>query len=154
VEHIDENLLSQAGMEANITKNIFPKGVNVSFVMPLAPKSVYVKTYERGVGITKSCGTGMIASCTVYCLKHPEMFNTKTDVYNDGGMIGCTIENHGMNEYCARMEGNATFVYDGLINYQWNKVSSPCYTRFFKDEESCYTSFLKRTQSFRLKWCR
>jgi diaminopimelate epimerase len=39
----------------------FPEGANVEFVNPLGPAEVRMRVYERGVGETRSCGTGTVA---------------------------------------------------------------------------------------------
>lgn len=43
----------------------FPQGTNVNFVSIHSRKSIEVKTHERGVGWTLSCGTGSAASASV-----------------------------------------------------------------------------------------
>lgn len=40
----------------------FPKRVNVEFVQVLSPKEIKVRVWERGVGETMACGTGVCAS--------------------------------------------------------------------------------------------
>ena len=43
----------------------FPKGVNVEFVQVLDPDRLRVRVWERGVGETLSCGTGVCAAGAV-----------------------------------------------------------------------------------------
>jgi diaminopimelate epimerase len=43
----------------------FPKGVNVEFVQVLAPDRLRLRVWERGVGETLSCGTGVCAASAV-----------------------------------------------------------------------------------------
>ena len=40
----------------------FPEGVNLEFVEPLGPRHVAMRVFERGVGETRSCGTGTVAA--------------------------------------------------------------------------------------------
>ncbi|MGH4021610.1 MAG: diaminopimelate epimerase, partial [Pseudonocardiaceae bacterium] len=40
----------------------FPHGVNVEFVNVLAPQELRMRVHERGVGETRSCGTGVCAA--------------------------------------------------------------------------------------------
>jgi diaminopimelate epimerase len=37
---------------------LYPTGVNVEFVVPVGPRHVAMRVHERGVGETRSCGTG------------------------------------------------------------------------------------------------
>ena len=39
-----------------------PHGTNVELVVPLAPGHVVMRVHERGVGETRSCGTGAAAA--------------------------------------------------------------------------------------------
>jgi diaminopimelate epimerase len=40
----------------------FPQGVNLEFVRRLGPRHIAMRVYERGVGETRSCGTGTVAA--------------------------------------------------------------------------------------------
>ena len=43
----------------------FPNKTNVEFVQIISPRQITMRIWERGVGETKACGTGMVASATV-----------------------------------------------------------------------------------------
>ena len=43
-------------------EDAFPQGVNVEFVCWLGPRHLKLRVYERGVGETRSCGTGAVAA--------------------------------------------------------------------------------------------
>ena len=47
--------------EAPVVEPGFPAGVNVEFVADLGPRHVEMRVHERGVGETRSCGTGATA---------------------------------------------------------------------------------------------
>jgi diaminopimelate epimerase len=43
----------------------FPQGVNLEFVRRVGPQHIAMRVYERGVGETRSCGTGTVAAAAV-----------------------------------------------------------------------------------------
>ena len=45
---------------------VFADGANVSFLQPLDDAEVFVRTFERGAGLTPSCGSGVVASRAAY----------------------------------------------------------------------------------------
>ncbi|MDK8763339.1 diaminopimelate epimerase [Corynebacterium sp. MSK218] len=45
-----------------IDTEFFPAGVNVEIVTPLEAGAVHMRVFERGVGETRSCGTGTVAA--------------------------------------------------------------------------------------------
>ena len=45
---------------------VFPDGVNVEFVCALGAEEVAMRVHERGVGETRSCGTGTVAVAAVH----------------------------------------------------------------------------------------
>lgn len=71
--------------QAISTFPLFTKGINVNFVKIKSRKEIYVKTYERGVGWTKACGTGSSSSFIV-CHKLGLVDNS-IEVIVDGGNL-------------------------------------------------------------------
>jgi diaminopimelate epimerase len=55
------DLTAQPGFDAGL----FPHGVNIEFVTPAAAGAVSMRVHERGVGETRSCGTGTVAVAAV-----------------------------------------------------------------------------------------
>lgn len=144
VDEFDNDSILDIGRRANTLKSIFPSGVNVNFVKILDENSIYVKTYERGVGLTKSCGTGMTASSIVTCLKDEARYNSEINVYNDGGMIKCVVEKNSEEEYKVRFIGNASLIYRVSIDMQSilsNEIASFS-KELFDNEIAQYDEFL------------
>ena len=83
-------------------------GVNVIYVYPMTDDSIYVRTYERGVGFTNACGTAMTASALVANLNGIVKSNVVT-VYNPGGFVKCVV-NKEDDEYKLQLIGNATII--------------------------------------------
>jgi len=111
VADIDERAVEACGVAANASA-IFPKGVNVSFVKPLGSNRIYVVTYERGVGITDSCGTAMSASAYVSALYGITSREDPVFVFNNGGMVVCDLSR---GDERIGLIGNATFVFEATV---------------------------------------
>lgn len=88
IDSYDEAELIETGRRVAGTPDVFPIGANLSFVLPLSDDEVFVHTYERGAGLTPSCGSGVAASRAVLSrlgLVEPERPVT---VRNPGGVPG------------------------------------------------------------------
>lgn len=72
LENIDKKVIKKYGPIIE-NHNLFPNKVNVNFVEIISFKDIKVVTWERGVGLSKSCGTGACASAVATYL------NKKTD---------------------------------------------------------------------------
>ncbi len=116
VEDIDMTLLEQLGERVKSLKEVFPHGVNVSLYKVLSPTSIFVATYERGAGITLSCGTAMTASSTAATLLSYVKRGERIEVFNHGGKVACrtTIDDNGI---ITTLEGNATFEWVGEARF-------------------------------------
>lgn len=111
---LDENALKVIGEDANLSKDIFDEGMNVNILTELSEGKIYVQTFERGVGITKSCGTGM-TSASVFYSQNRGFIGRKIEVFNDGGMIFCTVHKDS-NCYKVDFLGNGTYIYEAKLD--------------------------------------
>ncbi|WP_077894851.1 diaminopimelate epimerase [Clostridium felsineum] len=146
VSSIDTDKLVELGEKANATKEVLPQGVNVSFVRVIEGNNIYVKTYERGVGLTKSCGTAMTASSIVSCISEKVKFDKIINVYNDGGAIK-TIVHNSDEDYWVEFIGNATFVFEGTMELDGGRIDQFTIDESkFESEANAYEEFFQYTR--------
>lgn len=88
----------------------FPAGANLSVLLPLAPAEVFVRTFERGAGLTASCGSGMAAARAVYSRIGRSDPERDIVIRNAGGMATASLRIQD-GRWFPVLEGNATFVY-------------------------------------------
>lgn len=141
VEEIDIDQLVKVGLTANSGISILPKGVNVNFARLMEPDSMYVKTYERGVGLTASCGTGMISSSIIACIKDNTRLGKEVIVYNDGGAIKTLVSKAKDRRFIVSFTGNATYNYRAELDYKDGTVN--LLERVASGEDEAYQSFLQ-----------
>ena len=67
----------------------FTKQMNVNFVKVIDRNNIFVKTFERGVGWTKACGTG--ASSSYVIAKLLGMVDNKVKCHFEGGEVSLDI---------------------------------------------------------------
>lgn len=121
VDKVKQEELEEVGYTANHTPTVFPKGVNITFCQVLNRQSIYTGTYERGAGITFSCGTGMSAATLACCLNNLAPFNQWIDVYNAGGMVRCKGEQDASGRLIVHLLGNATYTYTAGVSMDFEK---------------------------------
>jgi diaminopimelate epimerase len=97
-----------AAIESNA---LFPKKTNVEFVKVLSKEEAILRVFERGVGVTNSCGTGTCAAVVAGTILGLFRENTPIQVHNDGGDL--TITYNGRSIF---MEGPAVKVFNGTID--------------------------------------
>ncbi|MCM3573823.1 diaminopimelate epimerase [Mesobacillus subterraneus] len=119
-EQLESNLQTELSEKVNNPNDLFPDGVNVSFIRLLEKGSIFVRTYERGVGYTNACGTAMSASTLVTCLLGENELGQPINVYNNGGMVQCAVHKEE-DSYTIDLIGNATFVYSAQIEVDFSK---------------------------------
>jgi diaminopimelate epimerase len=88
VENFDLELIEKYGHLIE-THDLFTEGTNVNFVKVIDDENINVMTWERGVGRTLSCGTGVCASTIV--ANHLEKVKTKVNVKVLGGNLGVEL---------------------------------------------------------------
>ncbi|MBF0461525.1 MAG: diaminopimelate epimerase [Magnetococcales bacterium] len=93
---------------------MFLNRANVSFVQVIQPHTILVQTYERGVGLTLACGTGMLASVVAQVLNGTVVNQEPVMVHTAGGIVWVT-PSVTEGRLSAQLTGNATWVYRGKI---------------------------------------
>lgn len=111
VNDIETINLSESGRLIE-TNSIFPRKTNVEFVQVLDPKTLRMRVWERGAGITLACGTGACATLVAAAMNGKT--NKAATVKLDGGdlFIEWGSDNH------VYMSGPATEVFRG---HYWEK---------------------------------
>ncbi|WP_258342099.1 diaminopimelate epimerase [Saccharopolyspora gregorii] len=92
---------------------VFPNGVNVEFVRPTGPGRVRMRVHERGVGETRSCGTGTVAAAVAALRADGETTGSRT-VDVPGGTV--QVEVTGVTTL---LTGPAVLVGGGRIDAGW-----------------------------------
>ncbi len=105
----DENL-KKYGVVIESNK-IFPKKTNVEFVNVLSKEEAVLRVFERGVGVTNSCGTGSCAAVVAGTILGLFSENIPVTVHNDGGDLKITY-----NGKTVFMEGPTVKVFKGVID--------------------------------------
>ncbi|QCR32411.1 diaminopimelate epimerase [Lysinibacillus sp. SGAir0095] len=123
-------------------------GVNVSYVFPMNNDTIFVRTFERGVGFTNACGTAMTASALVSRLNGIVDQDIIT-VFNPGGFVKCEVKIAG-DDYKLTLIGNATITSSYALDISGNefKVLSCHETQEQKIYEKCLELVKKETASF------
>ena len=110
VDRVDEAELVALGSWCEAGPALIPGRANVSFV-EVRGGDLFVRTFERGVGLTDSCGSAMAASVYAAAATGRVGFGDAVTVFNKGGMVRGTAYADG----AVTISGNATFLYDASI---------------------------------------
>ena len=121
VDEVSLEHLTALGERVLNLKELFPNGVNVSFYERRSPREIFVSTYERGAGLTLSCGTAMTASATAVAMRGRVDAGERIEVRNRGGRVFCTTQLS--DSITTRLEGNATFEWYGEASFADGKLS-------------------------------
>jgi diaminopimelate epimerase len=91
----------------------FPRGVNIEFAVPAGPAGVRMRVHERGVGETRSCGTGTVAVAAAV-LHQRGVATGRLTIDIPGGRVEVTIDEAG-----STLTGPAVFVASGELDSGW-----------------------------------
>ncbi|MHA6718777.1 diaminopimelate epimerase [Sphingomonas sp. RS6] len=111
VDRVDEAELVALGQWCEARPALIPARANVSFVERRGPDALFVRTFERGVGLTDSCGSAMAASVLSAALTGRTAFGSEVRVFNRGGLVRGAAD----AERCVTICGNATFEHRAAI---------------------------------------
>lgn len=148
---LQSDLQADLSTKVNQPNALFPDGVNVSFVKELEPGSIYVRTFERGVGFTNACGTAMSASSLVTCSVGINSLESEISVYNNGGKVKCVVHHDEESQkYSIDLIGNATYEFKVLIeiNLDQPEKFKMLEKQVFESETSLYSKLQDEVQSY------
>jgi diaminopimelate epimerase len=91
----------------------FPEGVNVEVLTPPVDGAVSMRVHERGVGETRSCGTGTVAAA-VAALRHGGAETGTLRILIPGGEVTVTI-----TDATSYLRGPSVLVARGEISEDW-----------------------------------
>jgi diaminopimelate epimerase len=89
---------------------LFPERCNIEAATVLSPTRIRMRVWERGVGITRACGTG--ACATLVAAARRGLTGRKADVILDGG----TLEIEWLPNGHVRMTGPVTTSFTGVLD--------------------------------------
>ncbi len=95
---------------------------------------VFVRTFERGAGLTPSCGSGVVASRAAYSRVTGLDPAQRLVVRNAGGVAAASIQVRDGAWYPI-LEGNATVVYRAEIDLSGSQVGP---IEYAADENAAY----------------
>ncbi|MDP6892440.1 MAG: diaminopimelate epimerase [Verrucomicrobiota bacterium] len=114
VEDADKSMVSNLGKEIRHHDHYSPAGTNVNFVHLAGENSIHVRTYERGVGETLACGTGVTASSLITAKLHGYKSPISVRVLG-GDNLSVDFEVDGDSFKNVKLTGPAEFVFNGQI---------------------------------------
>ena len=91
----------------------FPEGVNIEVLTAPLDGAVSMRVHERGVGETRSCGTGTVAAA-VAALAYSAAGTGQLRVHIPGGEVTVTI-----TEASSYLRGPSVLVADGELSEEW-----------------------------------
>jgi diaminopimelate epimerase len=115
----------------------FPAGANVSFLVPLASDEVFVRTYERGAGLTPSCGSGAVAARAVWSRISGIDPSRPVLVRNVGGVARSWISVKDDGRWHPVLDGNATVIFRAACDPSGAQLKPPS---FAVDEATAYAA--------------
>lgn len=101
------------GCPVSFDEQLFPEGVNVEVLTAPVDGAVSMRVHERGVGETRSCGTGTVAA-TLAALAHQGADTGTLQVRIPGGEVTVTI-----TESTSYLRGPSVLVARGELSEQW-----------------------------------
>jgi diaminopimelate epimerase len=101
------------GAPVSFDTSQFPNGVNVEVLTGPVDGAVTMRVHERGVGETRSCGTGTVAA-TVAALRHLGTGTGALDVRIPGGVVTVTV-----TDATSFLRGPSVLLAHGDLSDEW-----------------------------------
>ncbi|WP_181186222.1 diaminopimelate epimerase [Alkalicoccus urumqiensis] len=148
VDAVDDEEVEEVGRRANEASELMPNGTNVSFVQILDDHTIFVRTYERGVGLTNACGTAMSASTLTAVLHGHVPAGDVITVINRGGMVQTVVLGEERS-WRIRLRGNATVEGAGTVLFHEDGRAELIHYEEFEDEQDAYSRMVSAASASR-----
>ena len=145
VDAVDEAELVGLGERCEAAPDWLPNRANVSFVEQRGAVSLFVRTFERGVGLTDSCGSAMAASTYAACLTGRVDWDAAVRVFNRGGLVEASATEAAM----VTIVGNATWEWSGsvAVDLDAGTAHDLVVTRRHDDEVAAWAALVERAST-------
>ncbi len=114
---LDELSALDVGAPVSFDTTQFPEGVNVEVLTAPVDGAVSMRVHERGVGETRSCGTGTVAA-VVAALAYSGATTGSLDVRIPGGEVTVTV-----TDASSFLRGPSILVAHGELSEEWWDVA-------------------------------
>lgn len=115
-DNLPEYDVMHTGAAIRYHSTFAPAGTNANFIQVTGPRSLRIRTYERGVEAeTLACGTGMVASALIAArLRRVSSPVTLLTAGGDQLQVGFNMDQDG-NATDVTLTGPAAYVFEGTI---------------------------------------
>lgn len=147
VDSIDVAELVALGEWCEGRPDLLVDRANVSFVEQRG-RDLFVRTHERGVGLTDACGSAMAASTFAAGLTARVPFGTWTTVFNPGGRVRAMAQDPADGGHVT-IQGNATYEWAGTIDVDLTTgvASGLTVTQTYDDEVAAWAALVDAIRS-------
>jgi diaminopimelate epimerase len=114
---VDELAALDVAAPVSFDRTQFPQGVNVEVLTAPHGGAVSMRVHERGVGETRSCGTGTVAAA-VAALAYEGATTGTLDVRVPGGQVTVTV-----SDASSYLRGPSVLVAQGELSEEWWRVA-------------------------------
>jgi diaminopimelate epimerase len=128
-------------------RDLFPAGANLSVLWPVTEGEIFVRTYERGAGLTASCGSGMVAARAVYSRVGRAAQDEPVIIHNAGGVAEVSLR-----DWHPILQGNATYMYRAEVDPAAPALAAPVIEPF-PEESRAYDALERQNQRWLAEAC-
>lgn len=138
VDRIDEDRLVAIGTACEAAPPWLPNRANVSFVESRDADTLFVRTFERGVGLTDSCGSAMAASAVAATLTGRAAPECLLTIRNRGGFVRAEVSRARV----VTLFGNATFQWEGhaSVDVSAGRAAAVTVERRYPEEDAAWAA--------------
>jgi diaminopimelate epimerase len=143
-KYVEADLIAM-GEQVAARRDLFPAGANLSVLLPLTHDhdEVFVRTFERGAGLTASCGSGMAAARAVWSRIGEAGPERAVLIRNAGGTatVSLEVQDDGWHPV---VNGNATLVYRAEVDPAALAAGRSADKAMYDEEERAYAALEER----------